>query len=773
MQCGALKKRGRSGRRTGRRADRWAVLVFGLLFLAPAGAVAQGTGDVVGRVVASNSGEPLVSALVEAAGSGARVTTNADGRFHLPRLAPGEQAVRVTAIGFQPRVLTVTVGTGETTSIEVPLEVEPIQMPGITVSVLRPDLRRQSRLEQEAVREANPRDPGELLRQVSGVDAARRGALGLDPNVQALVETEVGSYVDGERRFPAGPARMDSPLTHVDPLAFRSIEVVKGPYALTWGAGNLSAIRIETESLPPERQGPLHGNLTAGYDTNVKGFETSAGVLGRSGALSYWGFGAYREGDDYKDGNGDVVPAKYESWELRGKIGLATGTGSRLVLGGGYQEQGPIDYPGRILDAEFFETWNVSGRWLVEGRTRFRGLDVMAYYNEVDHGMSNREKPSAAMNDIRVNTSTKVGGGRAAALFRSGGWDLELGGDVYSSNRNAVRQIRMAATGMVMLEDLVWPDATITAGGLFLRAARAFSGIADLSGTLRLDLVDARADTASQWFLENVSTELDGTETNLSGALTLGIHVSSNWNVFVGAGSAVRTADATERYSDRFPASKAQMPAEFVGNPALKPERSTQFDVGLEGSLSSVWVQANVFGRKIDDYVTLTPTAFEKKLPISPDVVYQYVNGDARFWGIEAAAAVGVARDWTVKARTDYLWGEDETLDEPALGVIPWRGQVGLRYEEVGQRFYGEATVDLVDSQDRVATSRGETPTDGYVTGDLRFGLRLHRQLLLRFGVQNVGDKFFVNHLNSKNPFTGNQIPEPGRILYFSFGISF
>ncbi len=750
------------------------ILAAVLWLAAPGRASGQGTGDVVGKAVASGTGDPVVSAMVEVVETGMRMPTDVLGRFHLARLRAGPVAVRVSAIGFTAVDTTVTVRQGESTSLTVALRVEPIQVPGIEVSVLRPDLRRQSQMEQQAVREANPRDPGELLREVSGVDAGRRGALGLDPNVQGLMETQVASFVDGERRFPAGPARMDAPLTHVDALAYRKLQVVKGPYALTWGAGSLSAIRADTEPLPPGRPGALHGNLTAGYDSNVNGAETSAGLVGRSGDLSYWGFGAYRQGEDYEDGDGNLVQGDYRSWEARGKIGIQPAPRSNLVVAGGYQDQGPIDYPGRILDADYFRTWNGSAEYSLRGRGRaFRGLDVNAYYNSVDHGMTNQDKPSAAMMNVRVETSTAVAGGRVAALFQTDGWEIEAGGDVYSANRDADREIRNAMTDMVMVADVVWPDVTTNAGGVFVRGDRAFSGVLDFSATARLDLAGSKAGRPSDWFVDNVSGRTSTSSTDLSGAATLGMHLSRNWMLFAGAGSAVRTPDANELYADRFPASKAQLSAEFVGNPDLEPERSTQFDLGFDGSYSIVNLQGNVFVRNIANYITVEPTDLEKKLPMSPDIVYQYVSGDAFYWGIEAAAGILLSRSWTVNLRTDYLWGEDRTLDEPAFAVMPWRGAAGLRYDMPNRRFHGDAILKVAGRQERVSATRGETPTDGWVTGDLRFGWKVTDLVLLRFGIQNVGDRQVVNHLNSKDPTTGEQIAEPGRIVYVNLGFSF
>ncbi|MGD8495912.1 MAG: TonB-dependent receptor [Gemmatimonadales bacterium] len=757
--------------------------------MAAAPLAAQQTGAIAGRVTDAGTGAPIGTALVSVVETGLRSTADEQGRFHIGRLAPGSHTLSVTAIGYESAERAVTVAAGERVTVVVTLQVKAIELGGLAVSVLRPDLHPEGRLEQESIQEANPRDPGELLRSVPGVAAVRRGPLGLDPVVRGLRETEVGSYIDGERRFPAGPARMDSPLTHVDPLAFESVQVAKGPYALTWGAGNLAAIRVETQQIPPAREG-THGHLTAGYNTNLDAAETSGSLSGREGDLSWWGFGAFRNGNDYEDGDGNVIPGDFESWEGRGKLGIETGANSRLILGAGYQDQGgPIDYPGRLLNADLFHTLNTSARWkadLSSGAGTLRDVDLHVYYNDVDHNMTNAGKPTAEPNpdrmppfplNIAVETSTQVVGARAAGTLGLSEWELELGGDMYSANRNAVRTIKRADLDPqpLLFEDLVWPDVTITDAGVFARADRNFVGDLTLSFAGRVDFVAARADTSSEFFAENVGTDLDQSEVNLSAAATLGIGLSANWTLFVGVGSAVRTADALERYSDRFPASKSQISAEFVGNPELKPERSNQADVWVEGSYGNLSLQLSAFARKMNDYITLRATDLPKRLPLSPDTVFQYVNGDATFWGFDAQAAVGLTDSWTLKLAADYLWGKDDLLDEPAIGVAPPHASLGLRYDLPSRTFYGEASTDFVGkmSADRVAIARGETPTGGYVTGNLRFGWQATDRLLVRFGVENVTDKYYVDHLNAKNPYTGMQIPEAGRVFYGKVSAAF
>ncbi len=146
--------------------------------------------------------------------------------------------------------------------------------------------------------------------------------------------------------------------------------------------------------------------------------------------------------------------------------------------------------------------------------------------------------------------------------------------------------------------------------------------------------------------------------------------------------------------------------------------------------------------------------------------------------GGEVSAAVSPVEPFTLRASGSYLWGRDETLNEPAFGVAPpsatlgarWSPSVGLqRMSEV----YVDGSVNLVAEQDRVARFRAESPTDGYTTVDLRVGAQFLRRVNLKVGVKNLFDVAYTNHLNAKNPFSGARIPEPGRVLSTTLTVSF
>ena len=763
----------------------WPTVVIALVAATAlsASSVAAQSGLVVGRVLGPD-GQILPFAAVQWEGADGWTAVRADGAYRLV-VPAGTRTILAQSLGHRTGRRTVEVPAGGTVTVDFDLATRPLDVTGINVQVLRPDLTPQATLEDREVREANPKDAGELLREMEGVSAVRRGPLGLDPVVRGLRETEVGTYLDGTRLFPAGPARMDSPLTHLDPSAVRSIEVIKGPYALTWGAGNLSAIRVETQALPEVPTRP-RGSLAAGYDTNLQAAETSASAYGREGSISYSVDGAWRQGDDYESGGGTLVPADFESWEARGKVGIDVGASGLLTLGGGYQEQGPIDYPGRLLSAESFEAPNVLAAFEWAGEGTLRSVEARAYRNHVSHTMSNAGKPSAMdmpgrtppfALDVFVDSEITVLGGRLAGeLALAGPWTAEIGGDVYSANRDATRTISRQSTGALLFEDRMWPDATITDLGAFGRVGWR-EGRVSISGTARVDLVSAEVPerAVSDFFLANnpAGPDLDAKEANYSGALTASVDVHPNWVLALGVGSAVRTADATERYSDRVPASKAQFAAEFMGDPQLEPERSTQADVWIDGRYEDLRVHVSAFARRIADYITIAPTTLAPRLPLSPPTVFQYINGEATFYGVDGSASVGLMEEVTASLSGSYLYGHDDELDEPAIGVSPLRGSLGLRYEEPMGRFYLEAIGTAVDGQERVSVSRNESETDGYQLLDLKGGVGLPNGVTLRAGVLNVFDEFYWDHLNARNPFTGQPVPEPGRVAFVDVAWAF
>ena len=367
---------------------------------------------------------------------------------------------------------------------------------------------------------------------------------------------------------------------------------------------------------------------------------------------------------------------------------------------------------------------------------------------------------------------------------------MEIGGDAYSAKRDADRFIdaldpNQMTPPLFPFHDRMWPDATITDVGLWTRADRPLANRLSLSAAVRLDLVSADAKDVSDTFLDYAGAtraDVDASETNFNAAATLSANLGSNWSLSTGVGSVVRTADASERYGDRIPGTRAQLTTEFLGNPHLDPERSSQGDIWLEGRFPNLSLDANVFARRVSDYITIVPrdpAEVPFLLPLTGSLgntnVVQYVNGEADFWGVEASVAYRWSERFSTTVVGEYLRGDDRTeLDEPAFGVAPVQGRLRLRYEESGAGYFLESLVTAVGKQDRLAVSRGEgTPTPGYATVDLQGGFQPYVGVQVRAGVNNALDKQYYDHLNAKNPFSRTPIAEPGRVFFIRLTYSY
>jgi iron complex outermembrane receptor protein len=778
---------------------------FTLASLLSGPALAQSTGTVTGRVTDAESGRPLpgVNVIVDGAADDASplgASTDPQGRFTIDGLEAGTYTLQARFVGFAPRSRTVHIAAGEAARVRLALSPRTVGLEVVEVTARRSAAEAAEQIREGRIQEASPRDAGELMRTIPGTGAVRRGPIGLDPVVRGLRETQVGVYVDGMRTFPAGPARMDSPLSHTGPSTMQSVEVAKGPYALTWGGGQLSAIRVETNALfDPSRDEAVSGQVRSGYDTNLGSYDFTGSANGRSGPFAYRVDGAYRRGDDYRAGDGTLVPGEFLTRELRAKVGYRLGDRQRLTAGGGYQRQDDVNYPGRLLNAAFFKSGRARlGYEYASGRGLVRSVTAKAYGYQTLHTMNNEGKVTYASEDfpgppLRVSVTsdiTTVGGRVATELAPSSALRISLGADGYRAYRDAERPFRVVMNGQPMVppfyeSDQIWPGVSIADVGVFTQVRRLFGGV-EATATARADAVWAGADEnqVTDVYLDIAEPgdgalepgALDRRELNVSGALMLSVPLSEAWSLSAGGGTAVRTASALERFADRFPANKAQTSAEFIGNPRLDPERSWQADLELEARYDRVAVKLSGFARHLSNYITLEDAPDVEPmlpLPIFAEGPFRYTNGTATFYGGETSASVAVLPTLTARVSGSYLWGKNLETDQPALGVSPLHGDLDLRWEPPQGRYYVETTLRAAAAQDRVATVLGETPTEGYVTLDLGVGVELGRGVSLEGGVTNLPDTDYVNHLNAKNPYFGTPIPEPGRVFTTDLTVRF
>ncbi len=735
--------------------------------------------DLTVRVV-DPSGASVPDATVVLRGNdGVEVARGVTSLSGVAEFSASARSVDVMASGFQPE----TVAATGMQDLQVHLALAPVAGEiGVNARLL--SLAIVASEEVEPSRQARP-DLVESLKETPHVHLVRRGGINFEPVVQGLRETQLAMIVDGTRTFAAGPARMDSELSHVDPGTVASVRVVAGPYALAEGAGAMAAILVDSDPVPRPQRWRVGGRGGLGWRSN------GAARIGHTRVhAGNPGFGVSLRAagdllDDYSAGStGGVatapVPGDAAAHQLGARVRVNPSPNQELLVSGFYDEQTGVDYPGRLLTAEHFllRSWQASYRWArpdgVLSSVKFR-----AYLNKKSHRMSNEGKPTAMdmpgrmppfALDVSLPTEADTFGvaGRVE-LSPSDSWRVQTGWDFFRLQQEAQRFIARASNRMLLFNDTVWAGTSLRNLGTYAHVGRSFRR-GEVRAAVRLDFVGSDAGRPSEYFLANSGPDSDRTETNANFSLAGRYELGGGLTLAGGAGRVVRTANALERYSDRFPSTRFQVAAEFMGNPDVRPESSLQGDLGVEWAVRNFRFSAGGFVRSIGDYITVMPdSALTKRLPLSPPAVFRYVNGTSAFF---RGWNVGVRRsaDWLeLRARAFKTIADDRQLVEPVLGIAPLELDATVRVVQPGRRWWAEYGLRNVWEQQRISTTRMETPSPGFMLHAIRLGVNLREGTILHMGMENLGDRYYSEHLNSLNPFTRQRIPEMGRTVTLAF----
>ncbi|ENM1806732.1 catecholate siderophore receptor CirA [Klebsiella variicola] len=196
----------------------------------------------------------------------------------------------------------------------------------------------------------------------------------------------------------------------------------------------------------------------------------------------------------------------------------------------------------------------------------------------------------------------------------------------------------------------------------------------------------------------------------------------------------------------------------IIGNPDLKPETSESFELGLyyrgeEGWLQDVEGSITTFQNNVDDMIDVLRTSSVSEAPGYPNFVgWKTVNGKrvpifryfnvnkARIKGVETEVKIPFGDEWKLTMNYTYNDGRDLSNggDKP-LQTLPFHTANGtLDWKPLDDwSFYVTANYT---GQQRAVSATGKTP-GGYTLFDVGAAWQVTKNVKLRSGVQNVGDK--------------------------------
>lgn len=639
--------------------------------------------------------------------------------------------------------------------------------------------------EGDELRRNGAQNLGEALRGEPGFAVASDGAQGQNPVVRGLKKESIVLMVDGMRFNSAQPAGAIASFMSFGLV--ERVEAVKGPASVLYGTGALGgAINVLT---PQARFEPgLKFSAGASYDSASRGVRgTGVGNFSLGDHAVMLG-ASLANINDYKAPDGRVKNTSYDSDSFIGQYRFRIDAQQQLRVSAQKHKDEDVWYPGSSkpfthpmppVAAAVGSTIVHSPkqeRSLYEVGYNFKGagatplnFDLRVYRQEME-----RTIYAWSPNLRRDITTTHVS-------FQTDGLDaradwlvhpqhlLSFGMNLWEMEASPERINAMPPNSLTYARTDPFTDGRIRAAGFYVQDDMNFDKLNVLAG-LRYDKVKGDAKSVANSANPvgpRTTTGLSRSDGAFSGSFGLSYEVAPLLRPYVSLARGFRAGEMRERYESS-PRGDGYF---YVGNPQVKPETSTQLELGVKGQNAELVWSAAVFHNRISNYmsgqdISGTPAAMLLCGAANQGACKQTVNiGKVVIKGIEANVAWQAWRGQWLKAGLSVLRGENKDLDEPLFQMpadelrLGWEGRIA-------EGWTADVTGHFVRHQKRVAKvfSRGtEDATAGFVTADLGVSYRLNKQHSFRLGVKNLFDRKYHEHLTEG--ISGQEINMPGRSL--------
>lgn len=629
-------------------------------------------------------------------------------------------------------------------------------------------------LDRDQLLRRNAQNVGEALRGEPGLSVASDGAQGQNPVIRGLKKESVVLLVDGMRMNSAQPQGAIASFMTLG-LADR-VEVVKGPASVLYGTGALGgAINV---ILPQARFVPGAAfDLAASWDSASNGVRGTGITNLSQGDHAFMAGASVARIGDYDAPHNKVDLTGYDSDALLAQYRFRIDAAQQLRVSVQQQTDKDVWYPGskKPHASPLVGTTTVhspkQARTLYEIGYSRKGagasplnLDVRAWRQEV--------KRTIYSFGERLGRDI----GQADPTFTTNGLDakadwlahpqhlLSFGINAWRMEANTPRLLPTPPTNPANPLGRRDPfnGGQIDALGFYVQDDMRFGKLNVLAG-LRHDTVKGDANWVGN---PTRNTGLARDDSAVSGSLGLIYEADPLLRPFANLSRGFRAGEMRER----FEASPRGDGFFYVGNPQIKPEVATQFELGLKGANNRFQYSASVYRNRITDHITGQQITGAAAIAAcgAPNAAFckQTVNlGEVVIDGLEASARWQFGRDQWLSAGYSRLRGENKDLSEPLFQMpadelsLGWEGKVGAGWT-------ADAILRLVAKQDRVATvfARGtENATSGFGTLDLGATWNYAKDQSLRVAMKNAGDKAYHEHL--AEGVSGQEIRAPGRSL--------
>ena len=630
-------------------------------------------------------------------------------------------------------------------------------------------------------------DGGELLLQTPGVSGIKMGNHGIDPVIRGQKQNQLNILLDGAYIHGGCPNRMDPPTSFASAELYDQVTVMKGVQTLIYGSGGSGGTVLFERSTPKFENGEtVASKIGAGYRSNGNAWDTFADIAAGNETGYMRGSASVKKAESYKDGDGTEVRSGYSEQSLMASMGLKSESGTRYRFDIDAVRGKDILYAGASMDAP--QADNDTYKLSVESEkvASFESVKAEIYRSDVTHEMDNYSYRTNTVMWMSVPSTSITDGIRLKGDLAFAKGDLAIGIDYKKGDRDATRYGGAAGTVPTTSNAFMWPGVETEQTGLFAEYQGNFNKTNRYTAGMRFDKVNTDATKAalatdSGAVANNLYNMYYGTtaskksEDNVSALYRMEHDLSKKNMLFWGVSRTVRTADETERYLAAGSTTAAQR---WVGNPDLKPEAHTQLDVGWNFKGKKSDSSISVYYDDVSDYILRDRAHAQTGISLSDNATI-YRNVAAVIYGFDYEASYKWSNKWRSNITAAYVYSQNTTDDRVIAQTPPLEGSVSLEYFNNGWTV--GANVRVVAEQTRVeddiTTDSGLDvgPSSSFEVLNLYSYMKLGKRGDLKFGIDNVLDKTYAEHLNKPNAFdpSSNQVNEAGRSVWTRVSMKF
>jgi len=757
------------------------VFILGLALFAPAGAVwciqdQADTAEIAGSVAGPNGTRlPGATVIIRRTDTGAevRVVSGNRGMYRASGLPGGNYEIRAELKGFEAKSIPdISVADGAVREVNLDLAIATLHEI-INVIGVSP----QDSLEAARARESSGRDVGEALARNAGLWKLRKGGIATDVVMRGFQGEDLNVLIDGQRIFGACPNHMDPPAFHADFAEVDRIEIGKGPFDVK-NQGSLGGIVNIVTNRPAE-------GLHAGANIALGGFgyvnPSATASYSRNGYSVLGGY-SYRTSDPYTDGSGkrfteyaNFKPDLLDSSAFKAntawtKVSAAPFANHLLQLAYTRQEADHVLYPYLQMDAVYDDTDRINfGYQIADVSGSVRSVRTQVYFSRVHHWMTDEYRVSSLNMPRSYSMGTLASTRALGGKFEADVAGVTLGLETYARDWFAATEM----AGRAYKPQYSIPDVNVTTIGVYATATRQIREGLQLDFGARIDRAKSTADVTRAdtdlYFAYNSTRSTSAKDVYPSGDMRLRYKNPLGFEIGAGLGHMVRLPDPRERYFGL-----RRMGSDWVGNPALAPSRNTGADFTGAFRRQALFLSSDLYFNHVANYIAVHGQQKVNPVPgVMNSGARSYRNVDARILGGEIQLEYLLTHRLFFSNDLSFVRGtqiedvERGILADPLAEMPPITSRAGLRYDT--GKFAAEVEGVFAGRQTRVNEELKEVETAGY--GIMNLGVSTSfRNLSLRLGLNNVFDRYFIEHLSyQRDPFrSGARVPEPGRNLFFN-----